>query len=122
MSQSLSSRGKFYALLPLALFIIVFLVAGIYFNDFYAFPSPIAVLLGIVLAFCIYKGSIEAKTSIFLQWCGDEKIMTMCMIYLLAGAFTVVCKAIGSVDAIVELGLNYMSLRFLYAGILIFFT
>ncbi|GHA35245.1 sodium:proton antiporter [Salinimicrobium marinum] len=116
---SSSSKGSFIALLPLVLFVATFLGAGIYLNDFYAFPSPIAVTLGIILAFCLFKDPIEAKVSTFLKGCGDEKIMTMCLIYLLAGAFTVVSKATGSVDAIVDLGINYISLPFLYAGIFI---
>jgi Na+/H+ antiporter NhaC len=32
---------------------------------------------------------------------GESKIMTMCLIYLLAGAFAVVSKAMGGVDAVV---------------------
>lgn len=117
MSQLSSSRGSFIALLPLFLFVFTFLGAGIYLNDFYALPSPIAVSLGVILAFFLFKESIDAKVTTFLKGCGDEKIMTMCVIYLLAGAFTVVSKATGSVDAIVDLGLNYVSIEFLYVGI-----
>ena len=117
MSQLSSSRRSFIALLPLFLFVLTFLGAGIYLNDFYALPSPIAVSLGVILAFCLFKESIDVKVSTFLKGCGDEKIMTMCVIYLLAGAFTVVSKATGSVDAIVDLGLDYVSIEFLYVGI-----
>jgi Na+/H+ antiporter NhaC len=39
--------------------------------------------------------------------CGESKIMTMCLIYLLAGAFAVVSKAMGGVDAVVNLGSTY---------------
>ena len=119
MSRLSPSKGNFTALLPLGLFVCTFLGAGIYLNDFYALPSPIAVSLGIVLAFMLFGGTIQTKVSTFLQGCGDEKIMTMCVIYLLAGAFTVVSKATGSVDAIVDLGLNHISLPLLYAGIFI---
>ena len=119
MIQLPSSKGNFVALIPLALFVFTFLGAGIYLNDFYALPSPIAVTLGIISAFLLFKDPIETKVSTFLQGCGDEKIMTMCVIYLLAGAFTVISKATGSVDAIVNLGINFISLPFLYAGIFI---
>jgi Na+/H+ antiporter NhaC len=119
MSRLSPSKGNFTALLPLGLFVCTFLGAGIYLKDFYALPSPIAVSVGIVLAFMLFGGTVQTKVSTFLQGCGDEKIMTMCVIYLLAGAFTVVSKATGSVDAIVDLGLNYISLPLLYAGIFI---
>jgi Na+/H+ antiporter NhaC len=53
----------------------------------------------------------------------ESKIMTMCLIYLLAGAFAVVSKAMGGVDAVVNLGIStyvaYFSLGiFLIAGFL----
>tara|TARA_R100001369_G_scaffold20091_3_gene36958 strand:- start:35005 stop:36354 length:1350 start_codon:yes stop_codon:yes gene_type:complete len=119
MNTVIKSKGNFYALLPLFLFVFTFLGAGIYLNDFYALPSPIAVILGIVLAMILFKDSMNTKISTLLKGCGDDKILTMCLIYLLAGAFTVVCKATGSVDAIVNLGLQYISIHWLYAGVFI---
>ena len=112
-------KGSFIALLPLLLFILTFLGAGIYLNDFYALPSPIAVVVGIALAFILFKDSIDSKVSTFLKGCGDDKIMTMCVIYLLAGAFAVVTKATGSVAAVVELGMQVISVEFLYAGVFV---
>ncbi len=112
-------KGSVISLLPLLIFVFTFLGAGIALGDFYALPSPIAVLLGIVTAFLLFRDQIEDKVSTLLKGCGDEKIMTMCLIYLLAGAFTMICKATGSVEAIVDLGLNSISVHFLYAGIFI---
>ena len=105
------------SILPLLLFVIVFLGAGIYNNDFYALPSPIAALIGIVSAFVLLKGKVNEKIDTFLKGCGDGKILTMCIIYLLAGAFATVSKATGSVDTIVNLGLNYISPEYFPVGI-----
>ena len=107
------------SILPLLLFVIVFLGAGIYNNDFYALPSPIAALIGIVSAFVLLKGKVNEKIDTFLKGCGDGKILTMCIIYLLAGAFATVSKATGSVDAIVNLGLNYISPEYFPVGIFV---
>lgn len=112
-------KGSFTALLPLLLFVFTFLGAGIYLNDFYALPSPIAVVAGIALAFLLFKDSINTKVNTFLRGCGDDKIMTMCVIYLLAGAFAVVTKATGSVTAVVDFGLQVISVEFLYAGVFV---
>lgn len=117
MNSSSTPKGSIIALLPLFLFVFTFLGAGIYLNDFYALPSPIAVTLGIILAFLILKNRMSDKVSTFLKGCGDEKIITMCVIYLMAGAFTVVSKATGSIDAVVDLGIRYISINFLYAGV-----
>jgi Na+/H+ antiporter NhaC len=64
------------------------------------FILPVAVLLGIS-AFLLYKSSTDAKVETLIAGCGESKIMTMCLIYLLAGAFAVVSKAMGGVDAVV---------------------
>lgn len=112
-----TTTGSFRSILPLLLFVGVFLGFGIYNDDFYALPSPIAAFVGIVSAFFLLKGKVNDKIDTFLKGCGDGKILTMCMIYLLAGAFATVSKATGSVDTIVNLGLNYISPAYFPVGI-----
>lgn len=113
------THGTFLSILPLLLFIGIFLGFGIYNQDFYALPSPIAALIGIVSAFVLLKGKVNEKIDTFLKGCGDGKILTMCIIYLLAGAFATVSKATGSVDTIVNLGLNYISAAYFPVGIFV---
>lgn len=113
------TNGSFTAIIPLLIFVFVFLGAGIYNNDFYALPSPVAALIGIVSAFILLKGKVNEKIDTFLKGCGDGKILTMCIIYLLAGAFATVSKATGSVDTIVNLGLNYISAEYFPVGIFV---
>ncbi|GEO03617.1 sodium:proton antiporter [Adhaeribacter aerolatus] len=115
MNQLQKSGGV--ALLPFLVFVLTFLGAGIGLADFYAFPSPVAVVLGIIVAFLILKGSITAKVDALIRGCGDSRIMTMCLIYLLAGAFATVSKAMGGVDATVNLGLALVPVKFLALGI-----
>ncbi|UBB90548.1 Na+/H+ antiporter NhaC family protein [Candidatus Kaistella beijingensis] len=104
---------------PLLIFVLVFLGFGIYNDDFYALPSPIAALIGITAAFILLKGKINEKIDTFLKGCGDGKILTMCIIYLLAGAFATVTKATGSVESIVNLGLNYISPAYFPVGVFV---
>ena len=113
------TNGTFLSILPLLLFVGIFLGFGIYNQDFYALPSPIAALIGIVSAFVLLKGKVNEKIDTFLKGCGDGKILTMCIIYLLAGAFATVSKATGSVDTIVNLGLNYISAAYFPVGIFV---
>lgn len=114
-----STDGALKALIPFVIFVAVFLGAGIYYNDFYALPAPVAVLIGIITAYFLLKGSISEKTATFLEGCGNKNILTMCIIYLLAGAFAMVSKSIGSVDAIVALGLNTLSPIYYAAGVFV---
>ena len=110
-------KGNAFALIPLFIFIFTFLGAGIILKDFYAFPSPVAVLVGIIAAFLLFKSSTDDKVATLIAGCGESKIMTMCLIYLLAGAFAVVSKAMGGVDAVVNLGINTIDVAYFPLGI-----
>ncbi|MEC4114800.1 Na+/H+ antiporter NhaC family protein [Myroides pelagicus] len=112
------SENKFYTFIPFFIFIAIFLGAGIILGDFYLIPSPIAISVGIISAFFIFfKTPMNDKVESLIKGCGDSKIITMCIIYLLAGAFAVVTKAIGGVDAMVNLGLSVVSVEYLAIGI-----
>ncbi len=112
-------NSQFVAVFPLLIFVFVFLGFGIYYDDFYALPSPVVALIGITAAFVLLKGKINQKVDTFLKGCGDGKILTMCIIYLLAGAFATVTAATGSVDSIVNLGLTYISPAYFPVGVFV---
>jgi hypothetical protein len=42
----------------------------------------------------LFKSSTDEKVATLIAGCGESKIMTMCLIYLLAGAFAVVSKTV----------------------------
>ncbi|WP_437368790.1 Na+/H+ antiporter NhaC family protein [Maribacter litoralis] len=119
MSQVKAVVANYKALFPFLVFIIVFLGVGIFQQDFYALPAPIAVIAGILVAFLMFKQSMNEKIAILLEGCGNDKILTMCLIYLLAGAFAATTKAMGSVDAIVHLGLDVISGHYIYVGVFV---
>ncbi|MDO6808836.1 Na+/H+ antiporter NhaC family protein [Zobellia galactanivorans] len=119
MAHSNKLSPQFSALIPLLVFVFTFLGVGIYQNDFYALPAPIAVIVGIIVAFLMFGPSVKSKIATLLKGCGDEKILTMCLIYLLAGAFAALTKQTGSVEAIVNLGLDFIALQYIYVGIFI---
>lgn len=112
-------KFKFLTLLPLIVFITVFIGSGIYYNDFYKFPSPLAALIGVVVALILFKDSLNTKIDTFIGGCGDSKIITMCLIYLLAGAFTTITDKIGATDFIVSLGIGTISPQFLIIGVFV---
>ena len=105
------------ALLPFLVFIIIFLGSGIALGDFYAFPAPVAALCGVLVAFLLPQSTFKKKIEYFLMGCGDKNILTMGVIYLLAGAFATVSKSIGSVEAIVNLGIKYLSAEYILVGV-----
>ncbi|MGM0499700.1 MAG: Na+/H+ antiporter NhaC family protein [Bacillota bacterium] len=116
-------KGNPVALIPLFVFLVLYLGMGIYFSmqgvemAFYQFPAPIAALVGIVVAFFMGSGSMEERVSSFVKGAGENNVIIMCMIYLLAGAFSTVSQAVGGVDATVNLGLSIIPSQFLLPGL-----
>lgn len=111
------------ALIPFAIFIGLYLATGLFLQikgvemAFYQLPAPIAVFVAIIAAFFIFEGSIEDKFDTLVSGCGDSNIIIMCLIYLLAGAFSSLAKASGGVDSVVALGLSFIPSGFLTAGV-----
>jgi len=111
------------ALLPFLIFLGLFLLTGIVLlnrgadNPFYQFPMPIAVSIGVVIAFIMFEGSINEKMNTLLAGMGEKNILTMCTIYLLAGAFSSVSQAMGGVDSVVNLGMSLVPIQFLAVGL-----
>lgn len=114
------------ALIPLLFFIVIYLGVGIVLNfkgvemAFYQFPSVVAMTIAVILAFLMYhKTGIENNFKLFARGAGDENIMTMLMIFLLAGAFSSVAGAMGGVSSTANLGLAVIPPRFIVPGIFV---
>ena len=72
---------------------------------------------GIIGAFVMFKGTVEDKFSTFAKGVGNEDIIIMCMIYLLAGGFAQVSREMGGVDSVVNLGLSVLPPSVVTAGL-----
>lgn len=123
LNEKVQPRG--YALIPFIVFILVYLLSGLILQSqgvemaFYQMPAPVASFIGIIVAFIMFKGSIDEKFNTFVRGCGDENIIIMCLIYILAGAFSAVATASGGRDAVVNAGLSVIPPNLISAGIFI---
>lgn len=119
------SKPNALGLAPFLVFIFVYLGTGVYLEltgvkmGFYQLPGPVAAGVGVAAAFLLFRSDLNKKFDDFLAGCGDKNIMIMCVIYLLAGAFAVVSKAMGGVEATVNLGLTYIPAQYLAAGLFV---
>ncbi|MFR3072689.1 MAG: Na+/H+ antiporter NhaC family protein, partial [Paeniclostridium sp.] len=113
-------KGNPLALLPLVIFLILFVGSGIITGDFYKMPALVAFLVagGVALLFN-KKESLETKMNVFCKGAGDNNIILMVIIFLLAGAFSSVAKAMGGVDSTVNLSLSILPSNLLVAGLFI---
>lgn len=97
------------ALLPILVFLVLFLGTGIILKDFYTMPAVVGFLIALIVAFMQTKGkTFNEKFSIVARGVGDENIITMCLIFLAAGAFSGSVSAAGGVDSTVNLGLSLL--------------
>lgn len=102
-------RGNPIALLPIGVFLIIFIGAGILFHDFYTMPAIVGFLIALTVAFFQNrKVKFQEKVAIISKGIGEENIVTMCLIFLAAGAFSGSIKAAGGVESTVNLGLSIM--------------
>lgn len=123
MKYKSPGRSNPFALLPFIIFIAIYLGAGLYFQSagvsmaFYQFPSVTAMFIAVLSAFCLSRDPVMFKFGIFSKGAGNDNIMTMLMIYILAGAFSAVAAAMGGRDATVNLGMSLIPPQFLTVGI-----
>ncbi|MEN7546953.1 Na+/H+ antiporter NhaC family protein [Rapidithrix thailandica] len=102
--------GRFWALLPLLIFILTYLVTSLILDDFYKMPVLVAFMVALVVGFLQYPRVLFAKkVEEFSKGAGNPGIMLMCLIFLLAGAFASLSKAIGAVESTIHFGLSYLS-------------
>lgn len=123
-------KGKknygYWAFIPLIVFLLLYLGGGIIFtimgaeSPFAKVPRHAALLVGVIIAlFMNTKMKFDDKLEIFSKSAGDKGVLSMVMIFLLAGAFAGVAKGMGGVDSVVNLGLTIIPKQFIIAGIFI---
>ena len=119
------TRKSGAALLPFLVFIVVYLGAGLIYQAkgeamaFYMFPSVTAMFFAVIVAFAMGKGSINEKFETFARGAANVDILTMLIIYILAGAFANVAATMGAKDATVNLGLALVPPSLLAAGLFV---
>ena len=113
-----NNSGRAVALLPILVFLLIFLGAGFITGDFYSMPAIVAFLLALLVAFIQNpKVKFADKVRLAAKGVGDENIITMCLIFLVAGAFTGAVKAAGGVESTVNLGLSILPSKVAVAGL-----
>lgn len=119
----MSVRPSALALTPLMLFLALFFGAGLYYTaqgeamGFYQLRAPVAILPALALGVWLARRRGVPGQQTLLQGMGDGNVMLMCLIFLLAGAFATVSKAIGAVDAVVALGLGALPAGLILPGL-----
>lgn len=104
-----TQKGSAAALLPIGVFLVFFLGAGFISGDFYSMPAILAFLIALFVAFLQDREhTFNEKIHMIAKGVGDDNIITMCLIFLAAGAFSGAVTAAGGADSTVNLGLSIL--------------
>ena len=115
-----NNKGRAIALLPIGVFLLIFIGSGIITGDFYSMPAIVGFLIALIVAFMQNKKlSFVQKLHMASKGAGDENILTMCLIFLAAGAFSGAVRASGGVESTVNLGLSILPGGMAVAGLFI---
>ena len=107
-----------WALMPLVVFLCLYLVTSLIVNDFYKVPITVAFMVASIYAVATTKGlSLNARILQYSSGAANKNIMLMLWIFILAGAFAQSAKAMGAIDATVNLTLLLLPDNLLLAGI-----
>lgn len=106
-----------FALSPLAVFLLVYLLSSLIAGDFYKVPICSAFIISCVYAVLITPGKLSERLEIFSRGAGHPNILLMIWIFILAGAFASTAKDIGAVHATVSLTLSLIPAKALYVGL-----
>ena len=118
MKTALPQRPGFRALVPLFVFLGVYLLASVWVDDFYAVPITVAFIIASMVAVALTDGlSLPERIARFSEGAADKNILIMIWIFILAGAFAQSAKAMGAIDATVNLTLWLLPDHFLLVGL-----
>ena len=128
-SQTSAPQANPSALLPILLFLVVYLGNGIFFEyirpeegqmGFYVVSVVLAFSIALIAAFLQNKErTFDEKIHICAKGIGDDNIVTMLFIFLMAGAFSGIASQAGGASSTANLLLNIIPGRFAVPGLFV---
>lgn len=116
----MSKKVSIKALLPLLVFLVVYVGMSLIAGDMYAVSVIIPFSVAAVTALVMNRSrTLDDKIESFCKGAGDSNVILMILIFILAGAFAQVAKDMGAVDSTVNLGLSVLPSNLLIAGMFI---
>ncbi len=111
-------KGNWLALLPIAVFLVVYIGVSLIFDNFYVMSVVVAFMVSILVA-CLQnrKLKFDDKLSVMATGFADKNIVTMILIFLSAGIFAGVLGREGA-TAVADLFLSFIPAK--YSALVLF--
>ncbi len=104
LDKEITHKPNFWALLPLCVFFVLYLLTWIFTGNLSNMPISVAFLSASIVAILSSKGrKFSNRIDIFCRGAASNTIMLMVLIFILAGAFAGTAKSMGAVDATVNM-------------------
>lgn len=112
LPKDVAQKGNAWALLPIAVFLVIYIGVSIIFKDFYLMSVAVAFLCAILVA-CLQNRalSFDKKLAVMAEGVADKNIITMVLIFLCAGIFAGILGREGA-QAVADLLLSFIPARF----------
>jgi len=115
-----NKKGNAWALVPLIIFVGIFLGVGVITGDFSIMPLNVAIIIASIVGLLINKKeTFSKKVDVFTKGAGHSNIILMMLIFLLAGAFSQTTEDMGGVKSTVNLGLSFIPENLIIVGLFI---
>lgn len=102
------------ALSPMVVFLLLYVAVSAIIGDFYKIPISVALLVASMWSIVVFRGrSLKERVETFSKAAANSDIIYMIWIFVLAGAFASVAKAIGAVDATVSFTLSIFPAQYI---------
>ncbi len=113
-------ESSFKAIIPFIVFILFYFGFSLWTKDFSKVPMTVAFLISSVVALTLnHKEKLSKKIELFALGMGNKDIMIMCLVFILAGAFTASAKAVGGVEAVVMISQHFIPAQFMVLGLFV---
>ncbi|MHC1748350.1 MAG: Na+/H+ antiporter NhaC family protein [Cellulosilyticaceae bacterium] len=119
------NKGSFLGLLPLVIFLVLYMTTGLTTGNFDNMPLMVGILLASAIALGLKKPNGEKKTTfdekvtMYCKGGGEHTLILMVVIFMLAGAFYGVAREMHAVDTITNIGLSVLPSNLILPGIFI---
>ncbi|MGI6220825.1 MAG: Na+/H+ antiporter NhaC family protein [Coriobacteriales bacterium] len=111
-------KPRLSGLLPVAVFLVLFIGSGVVLKDFYGMPAIVAFVIALAVGFIQRpRRSFEDKLESVARSMGESNVMIMCLVFVLAGAFTGAVSSAGGVDSTVNFALTVLPTGIVLPGL-----
>ncbi|MDO5521237.1 MAG: Na+/H+ antiporter NhaC family protein [bacterium] len=124
-TQRMKKKGSIVGLLPLFVFLVLYMGIGFTTGSFDNLPLMVGILIAVGVALSLQRPgstketrtSFDEKVQIFCQGGGDHTLILMVLIFILAGAFYSIASGMHAVDTVVNIGLSVLPSNMILPGL-----